>query len=100
MDHTECIRHLAALDTIRFIELLPGNRYRIKVCPPVFAGVQAVRSSSFFKRLIADEFLTADFREASLSCVFLHGFLSELGREELIAAVDRIAVTLRDLSRT
>ena len=31
VNHTECIRHLAALDKIQFIELLPANRYRIKV---------------------------------------------------------------------
>ena len=31
MDHTECIRHLAALDKIRFIELLPAPRVRIVV---------------------------------------------------------------------
>ena len=31
LSRTECIRHLAALDRIHFIELLPNNRYRIKV---------------------------------------------------------------------
>ncbi len=92
----ECIRHLAALDKIRFIELLPGNRYRIKVSDS-FRWRSGGPIEQFFERLIADEFLTADFREASRNRLFLHGFLSERGREELNAAVERIAVTFRDL---
>lgn len=96
VNHTECIRHLAALDKIQFIELLPGNRYRIKVSDS-FRWRSGGPIERFFERLIADEFLNTDFREASQSRVFLHGFLSERGREELIAAVDRIAVTFRDL---
>ena len=45
----------------------------------------------------AEEFLTAEFREASRSRLFLHGFLSERGREGMISAFHRIAMTFRDL---
>lgn len=98
LSRTECIRHLAALDRIRFIELLPNNRYRIKVSDS-FRWRAGGPIEQFFERLIADEFLTADFRVAGRARVFLHGFLSERGREELLNAVDRVAVIFRDLLR-
>ncbi|MGE3772328.1 MAG: helix-turn-helix domain-containing protein [Gammaproteobacteria bacterium] len=98
LSRTECIRHLAALDRIRFIELLPNNRYRIKVSDS-FRWRPGGPIERFFERLIADEFLTADFRVAGRARVFLHGFLSERAREELLAAIDRLAVTFRDLLR-
>ncbi|MBX9605760.1 MAG: helix-turn-helix transcriptional regulator [Gammaproteobacteria bacterium] len=93
---TDCIRHLAALDKIRFIELLPGNRYRIKVSDS-FRWRPGGPIERFFENLIADEFLAGDFRDAGRSRVFLHGFLSERGRDDLVAAVERVAVTFRDL---
>ncbi len=96
MPATECIRHLAALDKIRFIELLPANRYRIKVSDS-FRWRPGGPIEKFFERLIADEFLGADFRAESNARVFLHGFLSERGRDDLIAAIERLAVTFRDL---
>jgi DNA-binding Xre family transcriptional regulator len=96
MTQPECTRHMAALDKIRFIELLPGNRYRIKVSD-AFRWRPGGPIEQYFERFIAEEFLAADFREGTRSRVFLHGFLSERGREELITALDRIAVTFRDL---
>jgi len=98
LTRTECIRHLAALDKIRFIELLPNNRYRIKVSDS-FRWRPGGPIEQLFDRLIADEFLTADFLVAGRSRVFLHGFLSERAHEELLTAIDRLAVTFRDLLR-
>jgi transcriptional regulator with XRE-family HTH domain len=96
LSKTDCIRHLAALDKIRFIELLPDNRYRIKVSDS-FRWRPAGPIEQFFERLIADEFLTGDFRRDDASRIFLHGFLSERARVELNAAIERVAVTFRDL---
>lgn len=98
LSRTECIRHLAALDRIRFIELLPNNRYRIKVSDS-FRWRPGGPIEQLFERLIADEFMTADFRVPGRARLFLHGFLSERGREELQAAIERLAVTFRDLLR-
>ena len=53
VNHTECIRHLAALDKIQFIELLPGNRYRIKVSDS-FRWRSGGPIERFFERLVAD----------------------------------------------
>lgn len=98
LSRTECIRHLAALDRIHFIELLPNNRYRIKVSDS-FRWRAGGPIEQFFERLIANEFLTSNFRVEGRTRLFLHGFLSERAREELLIAIERITVTFRDLLR-
>jgi DNA-binding Xre family transcriptional regulator len=98
LSRTECIRHLAALDKIRFIELLPNNRYRIKVSDS-FRWRAGGPIEQFFERLIANEFFTSDFSVEGRTRLFLHGFMSERAREELLVAIERITVTFRDLLR-
>lgn len=98
LSRTECIRHLAALDKIRFIELLPNNRYRIKVSDS-FRWRSGGPIEQFFERLIANEFFTSNFRVEGRTRLFLHGFMSERAREELLVAIERITVTFRDLLR-
>lgn len=98
LSSTECIRHLAALDKIRFIELLPNNRYRIKVSDS-FRWRPGGPIEQFFERSVAEEFLAGDFKGGGSSRMFLHGFMSERAREEVIREFERLAVVFREQLR-
>ena len=53
----------------------------------------------FFERSIAEEFLANDFRSDGSSRMFLHGFMSERARNEVIREFERLAVVFREQLR-
>jgi len=90
----ECVRHLAALDRVKFVELLPNNRYRIKVSDR-FGWLPDGPIERYFNRSVAKEFLSGDFRTQGSARVFLHGFLSDRGRQEVLEEIRRVSDVFR-----
>ena len=56
----ECVRHLAKLDRLKIIELLPGNRIKLLVAPN-FSWLENGPIQFFFQKKIGQEFFNTRF---------------------------------------
>lgn len=92
LDEAELVRHLATLDRMGIIELLPGNRTRLKIARD-FEWLPDGPIAQFFHTALRDDFLDPRSRERSEW--FLHGLFTEAAqaqvRERLTALRDEFA---------
>ncbi|MEQ8662436.1 MAG: helix-turn-helix transcriptional regulator [Gammaproteobacteria bacterium] len=86
----ECVRHLAHLDRIGLIELLPGNAIRLRFRED-FRWLPEGPIERFFEADVIDDFLTARFESAGAMRLFLQGFLSRRAQEVLLRALDDLS---------
>jgi len=113
LTEAECIRLLARLDRLKFIELLPNNRYRLLVSQ-AFSWIPDGPIQRFFKEHASRDFLDSRFDREEEFFVLSNGALSRssvvglLNRLRTVAnefaemrasdspipAVDRIGITL------
>lgn len=87
---TECVRHLARLDRLKVIELLPGNRIRLLVAPN-FSWRENGPIQQFFQQKIAQEFFNTHFNRED-ECLIVHnGMLSAQSNAEFQRKLKRLA---------
>lgn len=72
----ECISHLAQLDRLKLITLLPGNRIRLNVSRD-FDWLVNGPIEQYFNRIALSDFLNGDFKRENRMQTFSHGMLSE-----------------------
>ncbi len=72
---TQCIQHLASLDRLRLIELLPGNRIRLRVAPN-FQWLENGPIQRFFQENLEAEFFRSRFDQAGERLLVANGMLS------------------------
>jgi len=72
---TECIQHLATLDRLNIIELLPNNKIKIKVSPN-FKWRANGHIQRFFRENIETEFFNSKFAQPQEKLIVLNGMLS------------------------
>lgn len=87
---TECTRHLARLDRLKVIELLPGNRIRLLVAPN-FSWRENGPIQAFFQKKISQEFFNTRFSREDESLIVLNGMLSSLSNAEFQRKLKRLA---------
>lgn len=87
---TECIRHLAKLDRLKVIELLPGNRIRLLVAPN-FSWRENGPIQGFFQQKIAREFFDTRFNRDDECLVVMNGMLSAQSNAEFQRKLRRLA---------
>lgn len=87
---TECIRHLAALDRFRIIELLPGNRIRLRVAKD-FRWLPHGPIELFFREQAQTEFLGGRFDGEGRYRRYLSGMLSEGSRQLILRKLDELS---------
>ena len=87
---TECIRHLAALDRFRIIELLPGNRIRLRVAKD-FRWLPHGPIENFFQEQVQTEFLGGKFDGEGRYRRYLSGMLSEGSRQLILRKLDELS---------
>jgi transcriptional regulator with XRE-family HTH domain len=71
----QCLRHLVALDRMRLIELLPGNRLRLLVARN-FEWIAEGPIRLFFRQQALDDFVDSPFSNAAETLSFSHGMLT------------------------
>ena len=86
----ECIRHLARLDRLKLIELLPKNRIRLLVAPN-FSWIENGPIQQFFQKKIGQEFFHTGFNREDESLIVLNGMLSAQSSAELQRKLRRLA---------
>ena len=86
----ECIRHLAKLDRLKLIELLPKNRIRLLVAPN-FSWIENGPIQQFFQKKIGQEFFHTRFNRDDECLVVLNGMLSSQSNAEMQRKLRRLA---------
>ena len=86
----ECVRHLAKLDRLKLIELLPKNRIRLLVAPN-FSWRENGPIQMFFQKKIGQEFFNTRFSRDDECLIVLNGMLSTQSNAELQRKLKRLA---------
>ncbi len=90
ISETECIRHLARLDRLRVIELLPNNRIKLLVAPS-FSWRKNGPIQSFFQKKISQEFFSTHFSRDDECLIVLNGMFSSQSNAEFQRKLKRLA---------
>lgn len=102
ISETECIRCLARLDRLKIIDLLPGNRIKLRV-DENFRWLRGGPIDQFFERQIKAQFLKSRFAGELEQRLFLFGLLGdqsvELIRRRLQALSEEFATLHRQDAR-
>lgn len=85
---TECLRKLIALDRLKIIELLPGNRIRLKLATH-FSWLPDGPIQRFFLSHIQQDFFRSRFDQQTEKLIVLNGLLSHVSNEELQVLMQR-----------
>jgi hypothetical protein len=96
LDEAECIRLLARLDRLKFIELLPGNRIRL-LASRAFAWIPDGPIQRLFKERVQEDFFRTRFDGANELLVLVNGALSRASIAALLARLRKTAAEFSDL---
>ena len=90
ISETECVRHLAKLDRLKLIELLPRNRIRLMVAPN-FSWRENGPIQTFFQKKISQEFCNTRFSGDDECLIVLNGMFSSQSNAEFQRKLKRLA---------
>jgi len=90
ISQAECIRHLAKLDRLKVIELLPKNRIRLLVAPN-FSWRENGPIQLFFQKKISQEFFNTRFSREDECLLVLNGMFSSQSNAELQRKLKRLS---------
>ena len=90
IEHLEMIQYLARLDKMKIIDLLPGNRTKLKISRN-FKWLEKGPIETFFKLNVQNEFLDSDFSNNGEIRIFLSGMISRSANSELIRRIKKLA---------
>ena len=88
LTEADCVRHLLRLDRMGFLELLPGNRIRMKVAR-TFAWIPNGPIQRFFRNHVTD-FFESDFAANNERLVVLSGMLTPGSAQRLLAQLAEV----------
>ena len=86
----QCVRHLAKLDRLKVIELLPRNRIKLLVAPN-FSWRENGPIQLFFQRKISQEFFNTRFSRDDECLMVLNGMFSSQSNAEFQRKLKRLA---------
>ena len=95
---TECIRYLAKLDRLKIIDLLPGNRIKLRI-DENFRWLPNGPIERFFESQIQDQFLKSDFTHAQSQRLFQFGLMSDASIQVMLGKIGVLAKDFMDLHR-
>jgi len=90
ISESECVRHLARLDRLKVIELLPKNRIKLLVAPN-FSWRENGPIQFFFQKKISQEFFNTRFNRDDECLIVLNGMFSSQSNAELQRKLKRLA---------
>lgn len=85
----ECIRLLARLDKLGFLDLLPNNKIRLRVARN-FAWLPDGPIQEYFRRQVQGDFFRSRFDESGELMVFVSGMLSRTGNAAIQSRMKRL----------
>lgn len=94
----ECIHCLAQLDRLKIIDLLPGNRIKLRIADD-FRWLLGGPIERFYEKQIQQEFLGSNFRGELQQRLFVFGLLSDSSIEVINAKIRSLAKELAELHR-
>jgi transcriptional regulator with XRE-family HTH domain len=98
LSETECIGKLARLDRLRLIELLPGNRIKLRIAPN-FRWRPGGPIQRFFQEHVAGDFFRSRFDGESEKLLVLNGLLSPAGNAQWQRRMQRLVQEFNELCR-
>jgi transcriptional regulator with XRE-family HTH domain len=96
LDEHECIRHLAKLDRLKLVELLPLNRFRLTIAND-FRWIPGGPIQRFFKKEVQPGFMSSSFAGRGERLIFRSGMLSRGSNATLLKKMDRLAAQFKEL---
>jgi len=95
---TECLKKLLKLDRIGLINLMPGDRIRLKVTRD-FEWLKDGPIQIFFRKQEKSDFLTSSFKADGEEQIFLHGMLTKAANARLHAQLKKLREEFAELHR-
>ncbi|MFJ3058249.1 helix-turn-helix domain-containing protein [Herbaspirillum sp. NPDC087042] len=89
LGEAECLTHLLALEKMRLISLLPGNRIRLRVARH-FEWLPDGPIRRYFQTQGLGDFMDSLFDQSAEQLVFVHGMLSEQAYAQLQGKLARL----------
>lgn len=93
---TELIQKLAQLDRLQIIDLLPGNRIRLRISPS-FSWLPHGPIQHFFHRHIKEEYFHARFDSPADKLLVVNGLMTEERSRELHRRMQALATEFTEL---
>jgi len=94
----QCIQHLAKLDRLNIIELLPNNKIKIKVSPN-FKWRKNGHIQRFFRENIESEFFNSRFDMPQEKLIVLNGMLSQESNAIFQRKLERLAREFDEMTK-
>ena len=98
ISEAQCIQHLAKLDRLNIIELLPNNNIKIKISSN-FKWQQNGHIQRFFRETIEAEFFKTTFTQDQEKLVVLNGMLSAESNALFQRKIERLACEFDELTK-
>ncbi len=95
---TECIQHLAKLDRLKIIDLLPNNRIKLRI-DEHFSWLPNGPIERFFEREIQRQFLKSRFKGELEQRLFNFGLLSDASSQIMIEKMKALAHEFTELHK-
>ena len=90
LDEHEVVQKLAILDRLKIIDLLPGNRIKLRVAP-TFSWIPNGPIQQFFQSKIEQDFFNSRFDQESECLLVINGLLSAAGNSDMQKKMRRLA---------
>lgn len=97
-EETRLIQYLARLDRLRLIELLPNNRFILRISPN-FAWRKNGPIQQFFRENLQQDFFNSYFSHDNESLLFLTGTLTKKSISILQKKLEDLAAEFNELNR-
>lgn len=98
LTEAQCIKHLATLDRLDIIELLPNNNIKIKVSPN-FKWRKNGHIQQFFRENIETEFFRSRFDQTAEKLLVLNGMLSQESNAIFQRKIERLAREFDEMAK-
>ena len=98
LTEAECVQKLIRLERLKLIELMPGNRIKLRIAPN-FRWLPGGPIQRFFQAHVASEFFRSRFDGEGERLVVLNGLLSPTGNAQWQKKMQRLVSEFNDLCR-
>lgn len=96
LSEAECIKYLLHLDTLRIIDLLPGNRIRLNVSRD-FDWLPFGPIKQYFQTRGICDFLQSDFAHEDETMAFVHGMFTDQALAQILDELRRLRKKFAEL---
>ena len=95
LSELECIQKLAKLDRLKIIELLPGNRFKLKISPH-FSWLPDGPIQRFFLKQVQEEFFNSHFKKPTEKLIVVNGLLSLSTNAEIQKQMQKLSASFAE----